>query len=128
MEIPKDLPNEIRDMIMMHLDTCTIYMMGERYVSPYVWARKKDPTLHDAIKAGNLLGAKYLIEYHIDNFTEHEYGKCSEYSHALQLSTKYGRIDILNYLINEHSTDIHADQNNILLLSARRGNRILLST
>src|SRR6478736_4287064 len=103
--IPSDLPYEIKEMILMHLDTYTIQMMGEKVVYTYVWERKKDETIEEAVKNNNLVGMKYLIEICTD------FKKCrgethSKYTSALRLSAELGHINIIEYLITTYSKNV----------------------
>jgi len=59
----KWLPDYIEDMIMLYLNSENIQRIGESNLSVYVWLRKKDKTIKEAIENNNLIGLKYLIEH-----------------------------------------------------------------
>src|SRR6185436_13656480 len=58
----KCLPQCIEDMVVMYLSSDDIQRLGKAYISNYVWLRKKDGTIEEAVKNGNLIGLKYLVE------------------------------------------------------------------
>jgi hypothetical protein len=110
----KKLPYEIEEIILMYLDTCTIRMIGKDNLSEYVWLRKKDQTVKDAARDGNLIGLKYLVEHCYANINT----PLDDY--ALILSAGNGHLEMVKYLV-EHGADIHKNDDEALSVSAGNG-------
>jgi len=104
---------EVTEMILMHLDFNNIRIISEEYVSEYVWLRKKNKTIKEAVLNGNLIGLKYLIKN--QNINIHSIS-----SLALQLSAMFGYLDIFYFLV-ENGADIHINNDIALRLSAKYG-------
>jgi hypothetical protein len=97
-----DLPQEIKDMIMLHLDKTDILNLCDLGISAYVWSRKTDRTLIQACKNGNMTGVRYLVD--------------DVYSHiqlALRFSIEYGHLNIIKYLV-KRGANIRANDNYVL--------------
>jgi Ankyrin repeats (3 copies) len=111
--IPLNLPYEIKEMILMHLDAYTIRMIGEETVQPYVWIRKKHETVIEAARNNNLIGLKYLIEErHLCNKDDNDKALC--------ISAEHGYLEIVKYLIEKCDA---ASKNRII----RRFHKLLIN-
>src|SRR6185436_12998676 len=108
----QDLPLELQDIILSQLDTVDILLLGKRVVSEYVWLRKKDRTITEAAKNGNLVGLKYLVDLGADIHTNNE--------QALRCSAANGHLELVKYLVNL-GADIHADNDRSIYYSASNG-------
>src|SRR6185369_8090355 len=103
-----DIPQEIKEQIMMYLDRQDILELveyGGSDVCKYAWLRKKDKTLLLACMNRNIIGVQYLIEHGADIHHADDY--------ALRISVRNGYLDIVKYLI-EHDANVHAKNNEIL--------------
>jgi hypothetical protein len=56
------LPQEIEEQVLMYLNSNNIHALGENNIPEYIWLRKKDKTIEDAVESNNLIGLRYLIE------------------------------------------------------------------
>jgi ankyrin repeat protein len=113
-QLPKvipQLPNEIKDRILMYIDTDTIRMIGKTYVSKYIWL-KKGQSLEEAAKNGNLFRVNYIIV--------NKERKASEYYEALVLSAANGHIDIVKLLV-ENGADKHAHHDTVIMMCVSNG-------
>jgi ankyrin repeat protein len=113
------LTQELQDMVLMNLSSDDIRMIGKdstydkiSNVSDYVWERKKDRTVMEAILNNNLLGLKCVIE-------NQNIRKVNNLS--LQLSAMLGNLDIIKFLVDRYNIDLNENDNIVLLLSAKYG-------
>jgi ankyrin repeat protein len=95
----EDLTQDLQDMILMYLSSDDINMIGKDRVSEYVWDRKKDKTVEEAAKNGNLVGLKYLLEKYK--------GDLYDITDALGMASKNGHINIVKLLVKECNADIY---------------------
>jgi ankyrin repeat protein len=77
-------------MVLINLSSNEIHELGKDKVSEYVWLRKKDKTVEDAAKNGNLIGLTYLVE----ECKEDIYNK----ENALEIASENGHLYIVKYL------------------------------
>jgi Ankyrin repeats (3 copies) len=92
MKIPTKLPHELKEIILMHLDTFTIRMIGKPTVPEYVWWRKCHETINEAASNGNLIGLRYLID--IKDIDDK-----NDLYHILMLSATNNHLEVVKYLI-----------------------------
>jgi ankyrin repeat protein len=89
----ENLTQELQDMVLLNLSLYDINKISKDKVSEYVWLRKKDETIKDAAKNGNLIGLKYLIEECNANIYDEE--------KALEIAAENGHIDVIIYLYKQ---------------------------
>src|SRR6185436_20236189 len=109
----RDLPLELKEQILIHLTKQEILELADPAISKYIWLRKKDRDIKDALESGNLIGLRYLVEQKLDDIYKYDY--------ALELSVQSNYFDIVKYLVEEQNVDIHVDNNYALQISAGYG-------
>jgi hypothetical protein len=104
---------DIADDIMMYLDTHDILILGEEHVSRSVWFSKKERSLIDACKAGNIIGMYYWYVLLVCIIGMHYYADKGDKLRAgdmdmLLLHSVYNNyLDVFKYLVI-HGADPHA--------------------
>src|SRR6185436_3184044 len=99
--------------ILMDLTNEEVRRLGRDNLPDYVWLTKKDKTIGDAAKNGNLIGLKYFIDQGTSIHTDNDI--------AIRLSAEYGHLFIVKYLVERYKADIHAYNSYALRKSAENG-------
>jgi methenyltetrahydromethanopterin cyclohydrolase len=109
MKVPVVLPCELKEKIMIHLDTCAVRMIGEDTVPERTWQLKCHATIKEAIDNGNLIGLKWIIKSQGKTITK------EDLKEAVILGAENNYPEIVEYLIKECGVDV----TDVLLLCAR---------
>jgi ankyrin repeat protein len=99
--------------ILISLNSDDICKLGRDNVPDYIWLIKKDKTIEEAAKNGNLIGVKHFIDLgtdiHIDNDV------------ALRRSAENGHLFMVKYLVEHYGAAVNATNNEALQVSAKNG-------
>jgi Ankyrin repeats (3 copies) len=126
-ELIGTLPPEIRDKILIKFSTEEILNIGRDKAGEYVWWRKCHKTVDQAIKYGNLIGMKYLIDLkywtgqnhlgmHSNNIIDGV-----DYINMLLLAIDNRHLNIVKYFIEECGINVNIDHGYLLMNSIVSG-------